>query len=116
MAMANNAGCFGYVGDVVQAITQLVQHPAAVGSVFNLGSTEGNKYTGTGAADLSRSTGSSSEIHFVPYDQAYAPGFEDMRRRVPSIEKIQRLIGFRPSHTLDQILESVIAYESQLLS
>jgi hypothetical protein len=62
-------------------------------------------------------TRSQSGIQFIPYDQAYAPGFEDMRRRVPSIEKISRLTGYQPSYTLDEMLESVIFYErDQLMS
>ena len=60
-------------------------------------------------------TGSPSPINFVPYDQAYEPGFEDMRRRIPSIEKVKGLIGFQPSHTLTDTLKRVIAYEQDRL-
>jgi UDP-glucose 4-epimerase len=106
--------CFGHVADVVRAIGLLAEHPDAVGQVFNIGSTE--EVT---ILELARRvialTGSTSEIRFIPYDQAYAPGFEDMRRRVPSIEKIGRLVGFQPTYSLNQILESVIAYEQRNL-
>jgi UDP-glucose 4-epimerase len=106
--------CFGHVADVVRAATQLAWEPAAVGQVFNIGATE--EIT---IEDLAKRvivlTGSQSEIQFIPYDQAYAPGFEDMRRRVPSIEKINRLTGYQPSYTLDEMLESVISYERDRL-
>jgi UDP-glucose 4-epimerase len=57
-------------------------------------------------------TGSDSEIIFVPYDEAYEEGFEDMPRRVPDITKVNKLVGFRPDMSLDGILESVINFES----
>ena len=53
-----------------------------------------------------------AEIVFVPYDQAYEEGFEDMPRRVPDISKVAELVGFRPQMSLDGILESVIDYQS----
>jgi UDP-glucose 4-epimerase len=56
-------------------------------------------------------TNSKSEIIFVPYDEAYAPGFEDMRRRVPSLERIHNLIGYSPKYTLDDTLRRVIDFE-----
>ena len=56
-------------------------------------------------------TGSSSPIEFVPFEQAYAPGFEDMRRRVPELRRIQEFMSWQPTRSLDQILESVIEHE-----
>jgi UDP-glucose 4-epimerase len=101
--------CFTWVGDVVQALIALSEHPQAVGEIFNLGSTE--EVTILDLAERSKSlVGSASPIIFVPYDQAYAVGFEDMPRRVPSIEKIHRLIGYRPTLGLDGILKSVDEY------
>ncbi len=102
--------CFGHVADVVRAVGLLSEHPEAVGQVFNVGATEEVTIHGL-AQRVIALTSSQSEIRFIPYDQAYAPGFEDMRRRVPSIEKIARLTGYQPTYTLDQILESVIDYE-----
>jgi UDP-glucose 4-epimerase len=106
--------CFGDIADVVEAIACLSEHPLAVGQVFNIGSTE--EVT---ILDLAKRvidmTNSSSEILFVPYDEAYAPGFEDMRRRVPSIEKISDLIGFIPHNSLDDSLRRVIDFERQQL-
>ena len=106
--------CFGDVQDVVEAVAKLAEHPQAVGQVFNIGATE--EIT---ICDLAEKviglTGSRSEIVLVPYDQAYAPGFEDMRRRVPSVDKIGELISYRPRHSLDETLRRVIEYEQKRL-
>jgi len=102
--------CFGYVGDVIGALMNLMEHPAAVGEVFNIGSNEE-----ISILDLARRvkllTESSSEIVFVPYAQAYEAGFEDMPRRIPDITKVNSLVGFRPDMPLDGILRKVIAYQ-----
>ncbi len=104
--------CFTWVGDVVQAIIDLSVHPGAVGEIFNLGNTE--EVTILGLAERAKMlTGSKSPITFVPYERAYAAGFEDMARRVPSIEKVHRLIGYRPTLGLDGILKSVNEYFEQ---
>ena len=104
--------CFTWVGDVVQALIELSDHPEAVGEVFNLGNTE--EITILELAERAKAvTGSRSKIVFVPYERAYAAGFEDMPRRVPSIEKVSRLIGFRPSLGLDGILKLVNDYFEQ---
>ena len=103
--------CFGYVGDVVGALTNLMAHEGAVGQVFNVGSNE--EVTILEVAErVKELTGSSSEIVFVPYDEAYEEGFEDMPRRVPDISKVSQLVGFKPEMKLDGILEKVIAYYS----
>ncbi|MGQ9491512.1 MAG: NAD-dependent epimerase/dehydratase family protein [Anaerolineae bacterium] len=102
--------CFADVADVTRAVVQLAEHPKAVGEVFNVGATE--EITIRGLAErIIALTGSRSEIVYVPYDQAYAPGFEDMQRRVPSIEKIASLIGYAPRYSLDETLKRVIEYE-----
>jgi UDP-glucose 4-epimerase len=102
--------CFGYVGDVVEALGKLIRMEAAVGEVFNIGSDE--EVTILELAErVRRIAGGSSEIRFVPYDQAYEQGFEDMQRRVPSLEKIARLIDYRPKTSLDQTIEKVVEYE-----
>lgn len=106
--------CFADVIDVIHAIVRLAEHPEAVGQVFNIGSTE--EVTITQLAErVIALTDSKSQIVYVPYDEAYAPGFEDMRRRVPSIEKIARLIDYQPHYTLDDTLRRVIAYEREQL-
>jgi len=103
--------CFGYVGDIVGALIGLMEKDDAVGQVFNIGSNQ--EIT---ILDLARRvkelTQSSSEIVFVPYDEAYEEGFEDMPRRVPDISKIGDLVGFRPQMNLDGILKTVIDYQS----
>jgi UDP-glucose 4-epimerase len=103
--------CFGYVGDVVGALIKLMDHPDAVGDVFNIGSNE--EISVRKLAERVKSvTQSNSEIIFVPYDEAYEEGFEDMPRRVPDISKVSALIGFKPEMTLDGILKSVISFQS----
>jgi UDP-glucose 4-epimerase len=103
--------CFGYVGDVVGALVKLMDHKDAVGQVFNIGSNEEISILKL-AERVKELTHSDSEIVFVPYDEAYEEGFEDMPRRIPDIRKVSELVGFRPEMSLDGILESVIAYQS----
>ena len=99
--------CFGYVGDIVDALTKLIDHPAAPGEVFNLGSSEEVSITQL-AQRIAALTGSTSKIVYVPYSEAYEEGFEDMPRRVPDTSKINSLVGFRPEMKLDGILRAVI--------
>jgi UDP-glucose 4-epimerase len=103
--------CFGYVGDIVGALVALMDKEEAVGQVFNIGSNEEVSIMEL-ARRVKELTGSKSEIVTVPYDEAYEEGFEDMPRRVPDISKIGDLVGFRPTVTLDRILQSVIEYSS----
>ena len=101
--------CFADVSDVVGALVALMDQPAAVGEVFNIGSDE--EVTIRALAERVTSiTGSHSEIICVPYELAYGEGFEDMPRRVPDISKIGKLIGYRPTKSLDQILQWVVDY------
>ena len=102
--------CFADVADVTEAIFKLALHPDAVGQVFNIGAMEEITIQGLAERVIELSN-SQSEIVFVPYDEAYAPGFEDMRRRVPSIERIQKLIGYSPKYALDDTLRRVIDFE-----
>lgn len=101
--------CFAHVSDVIQGLVGLMEHPEAVGDVFNVGNSEE-----TSIADVARRvkamTGSSSEIRYIPYEEAYGEGFEDMERRVPNLAKIKDLIGYEPQSKLDDILTSVIEY------
>jgi len=103
--------CFGFVQDVVGALINLMERDEAVGEVFNVGSNEEVTIMEL-ARRVKELTGSKSEIVTVPYDEAYEEGFEDMPRRVPDISKVGALTGFRPTVTLDQILQSVIEYYS----
>jgi len=102
--------CFADVDDVTRAVASLAEHPQAVGQVFNVGATEEITIHDL-AKRVIRLTGSQSEIRLVPYDEAYAPGFEDMMRRVPSIDKLAALTGYRPVHSLDDTLRRVIEHE-----
>jgi UDP-glucose 4-epimerase len=100
--------CFGHVKDAVEAVGRLIQTPAAFGQVFNVGADR--EVTIRGLAEMVRErSGSKSKITLIPYEQAYAEGFEDMNRRVPDCSKLERAIGFRPRTGLEQIVDDVIA-------
>jgi len=105
---------FTWVGDVVEAMIRLIQEPRAYGEVFNVGHTEDISIYEL-ACLVKELTGSDSEIVFIPYEQAYEEGFEDMPRRLPDISKIQALIGYRPTLRLPEMLERIIAYEREQL-
>ncbi|HET9358482.1 MAG TPA: GDP-mannose 4,6-dehydratase [Vicinamibacterales bacterium] len=100
---------FTYVGDVVDALIGLAREPRAVGEVFNIGSK--NEVTIRALAErVKQLADSDSVIQYVPYDQAYEAGFEDMPRRVPDLSKIAALIGYEPKLGLDEIIRSVVEY------
>ncbi len=99
--------CFAYVGDVVAALLDLMDHPDSAGEVFNIGSSEEVSITRLAERILAL-TGSGSPIVYVPYREAYVEGFEDMPRRVPDTSKAERFIGFRARTSLDGILSEVI--------
>lgn len=99
--------CFGHVSDAVEAVLRLIATPDAIGKVFNVGSDE--EVTIRRLAELVRDeAGSSSEIQFIPYDQAYTEGFEDMQRRVPDLVRLEKTIGFRPRTPLSTIIRDVV--------
>jgi len=100
---------FTYVGDVVEALVALAQEPRAVGQVFNIGNT-GEVTIADLAQHVKTLTGSQSPIQYIPYDEAYEAGFEDMPRRVPDISKIRALIGYEPQLSLDDIIRRVIEH------
>lgn len=103
--------CFCHVTDVLQALLALIDRPdQTAGQIYNIGSNHETTINQLAQAILDR-TGSQSQITYTPYNEAYAPGFEDMRRRVPDIAKIHEAIGWTPTRTLTQILDDVIAYE-----
>ena len=90
---------------------KLMDAPEAVGQVFNIGTNEEVSILEV-AERVKELTGSTSEIVFMPYDEAYEEGFEDMPRRVPDISKVSALTGFYPTEKLDGILLKVIAHHS----
>src|SRR3981081_2641417 len=100
--------CFCDVRDTVEALTRLIDTPRSVGEVINVGNTEEISIEAL-ARLVKERTRSSSPIEFIPYDQAYEPGFEDMMRRVPSVEKLQGLTAFRPQIPLNEIIDRVTA-------
>ena len=102
--------CFCDVRDVVTAILGLAGHPDAPGRVYNIGGTEEVSIQEL-AERVVEMTGSDSQITKVPYSEAYAPGFEDMERRVPDTERIHELLGWKPKRGLREILSDVISYE-----
>ena len=105
----NQSRSFTYVGDVVKGVTELADHPGAAGDIFNIG--HGDEISIKKLAELVKSmTKSNSEIVFIPYDEAYEEGFEDMPRRSPDISKINTLIGYKPTLGIREILERVIEY------
>ena len=104
--------CFGYVGDVVQGLAKLARLEVALGEVFNLGS-DAEITINELARRVLQATGSRSEIVHIPYEQAYEAGFEDMQRRVPSLEKMRRFLGPRTATSLDEIIAKVVEYERE---
>ena len=100
---------FTYVGDVVRALVTLAREPRAIGEVFNIGNT-GEVTIGDLAQRVKEMTGSESLIRYVPYDEAYEEGFEDMPRRVPDISKLRELIGYEPTLGLDEIIRTVVEH------
>jgi UDP-glucose 4-epimerase len=107
--------CFGHVRDAVEAICRLVTAPHAVGQVFNVGN-DREVTINRLAEKVREAAGSSSPIVHVPYDEAYAAGFEDMQRRIPDVRKLERAIGFRPDTPLEQIIADVVAEQRSLVA
>ena len=100
--------CFSYVGDIVPAITRISEEATAHGNAYNLGGSYEISIL-TLAERIVELLGSESDISLVPYEEAYAEGYEDMRRRVPDNSKARQLVGFDPKTTLDQIIRNVAA-------
>jgi UDP-glucose 4-epimerase len=107
--------CFGNVYDVVKAIRDLGESPRAIGEVFNIGSNEEISIGGLAERVRARA-GSASEIRYIPYEEAYETGFEDFRRRVPSIDKIRAAIEWEPTLTLDETIDQIIAYQREQMN
>jgi UDP-glucose 4-epimerase len=104
--------CFGHVLDIVDGLVNLMENPECFGQVTNLGNDEEVtiKQLAERAIEL---TGSKSEIRYIPYEDVYGDGFEDMQRRVPSLEKARQLIGYRPTRSLNEIINDVAAEARQ---
>ena len=104
--------CFTHVLDVVDAVIALMNEPKAEGQIFNIGNNEEISIKKL-ALLIKEMTGSHSELEFIPYDRVYGSGFEDMERRCPNIEKVEKYIGFKPKFDLISIIQSVIEYFKQ---
>jgi UDP-glucose 4-epimerase len=104
--------CFCDVRDTIEALLRLFPLDRAIGEVINIGNTEEVTIEDL-ARQVKQRTGSSSSIEYIPYDKAYEPGFEDMMRRVPAIDKLHSLTGFRPQTTLPEIIDRVSAFYRQ---
>jgi len=99
--------CFCYVGDVVWALTELIKYEKAIGGIFNIGNIAGIKIVDL-AKMVQEKVNNNSKIIYVPYNEAYGEGFEDMMHRVPDISKISRLTGFEPKIELPEIINRII--------
>lgn len=104
--------CFCDVRDTVQALVKLIDCERAVGEVVNIGNTEEITIEAL-AQRVKQRTSSSSPIEFIPYDKAYEPGFEDMMRRVPCVDKLESITGFRPQTPLNEIIDRVASHMKQ---
>ncbi|HEX8948787.1 MAG TPA: GDP-mannose 4,6-dehydratase, partial [Dissulfurispiraceae bacterium] len=103
----NQTRTFTYVKDVVEAVVKLMECQDAVGEVVNIGGIEEVTIMSL-AKTVKEFTSSKSEIRLIPYDEVYTKDFEDMQRRVPSIEKLKQLIGWQPSTGLEYIIRNFI--------
>jgi len=101
--------CFCDVRDTVQALVKLIDSDRSVGEVVNIGNIEEITIEDL-AHRVKQRTASSSTVEFIPYDKAYEPGFEDMMRRVPCVDKLHAITGFRPQTPLDEIIDRVASH------
>jgi UDP-glucose 4-epimerase len=112
----NQSRCFCHVRDTTRALELLLDRPeSTVGEIYNIGTSHEVTINELAGEVIARAA-SNSKIRLVPYSEAYAPGFEDMRRRVPDISKIRAAVGWQATRTLTEILDDVIAYERAKLA
>jgi UDP-glucose 4-epimerase len=104
--------CFCHVSDAVTAVLKIIDSKESVGEVFNVGNPEEISIKSL-ASKIILKANSKSKIKFIPYEQAYAKGFEDMNRRIPNIDKIKNVLGWSPHLSLEQIISDVIDYEKK---
>ncbi|MCQ9207717.1 MAG: GDP-mannose 4,6-dehydratase, partial [Omnitrophica bacterium] len=100
---------FTHVSDAISAIMKLAENRKAVGEVFNLGNSKAVSINAL-AGKIKKMTESRSELLYIPYERAYEKGFEDMRHRRPNVEKLEKLIGFKSTYTIDGILKDTIKF------
>jgi UDP-glucose 4-epimerase len=102
--------CFAHVADVVPTLAALIDTPAAYSNVYNIGNSEQISINELAAKVIDR-TGSTSDVVYESYEDAYGPGYEDMQRRVPDCSRITELLGFAPKHSVNDIIDAVVADE-----
>jgi UDP-glucose 4-epimerase len=107
--------CFAYVKDVIDGMTALANDNSAYGDVYNVGSDQ-EISIGDLAHTIKEMTGSISDIRYIPYENVYGHGFDDMRRRVPSLEKIHKKVKYKPKTSLEKTLAIIIDYFSKELA
>jgi UDP-glucose 4-epimerase len=107
--------CFMHVSDAVDALVRLLENDTAIGGTFNAGSSEETSILDLAHAVVTRSA-SMSQINFIPYEQAYGAGFEDMRRRVPDTTRLRELTGWAPRRSLADVLDETIAEARRAMS
>lgn len=100
--------CFAHVNDVVRAVVELTNHPEAAGKVFNIGSDRPVSIREL-AEKVAERVGVPAQLKYVPYGEAYGADFEDVRRRVPDLGRLERILGWKPSRDLTEILDDIIA-------
>jgi UDP-glucose 4-epimerase len=105
----NQTRVFCHVFDVVEVLLQLVANDGAVNEVYNVGGVGEISMTNL-AKKVLAVTKSNSDIEYIPYEKAYAPGFEDMQRRVPDINKIRKALNWSPQRDLTQIISDVASH------
>jgi UDP-glucose 4-epimerase len=110
----NQSRCFCHVRDTVRAVIDLLDRPdQSAGEIYNIGSSQEVTINELAQTVIDR-TDSRSPLQYIPYSEAYAPGFEDMQRRVPDTAKIHNVIGWTPKYNLVQILDDVVEFERPL--
>jgi len=107
--------CFTHVADAVEAAVRLMKQPSAFGEIVNIGNDEPVTINEL-ARRIIKLTGSTSPITYVPYEDVYGPGYEDMFNRRPDVSRLKRLVGFAPRRALDDSLRDVIAFYSPVLT
>ena len=100
---------FCHVQDAVRAVLALAKDDSSIGDYYNVGGV-GETTIKELATRIIERTGSQSKLVYVPFEEAYGHGFEDMQRRVPDISKVKSKLGWTPTHTLDSIIDSVAAH------
>ncbi len=102
--------CFCHVSDTIGALIKLIQTETAIGNIYNIGSTEEIAIEDL-AHKIKQLTQSNSELKYISYHEAYEAGFEDIMRRIPSIDRIHQLIGFKPKISLEDTIQDMIVYK-----